>query len=295
MNAAQSKQAQYEPAPHGQKAAATAEQEPARTPPPRPTPGITFALRRFWPLTGGDRRWMVLVCCFALLNALGETAAILLFGELTDGALRKGSLADFWTPAGQWLAVAVIAAVAGYLGNLLTAWTAERFVMRLRAKVFSHLQTLPPHFFQRYRQGDLVERLTGDVDAIEQLAVSGVLQGLSAVLSAVLYAAAALWLRWDLALATFLMAPLFWLAARRLSGRLGAVSQDGRAADGAITAVVGESLDNLLLTQAYNRQHGEEQRLEGAARSWLRAAVSSARLNGFYEQSVEVLETLCVL
>jgi ATP-binding cassette subfamily B protein len=264
-------------------------------PPGHGLPGVRAAFRRFWPLTAGDRRWMVLVCVCALLAALSETAAILLFAQLTDGALQHGSLRDFWTPAGQWLAVAVLAALAGYLGNSLSAWLAERFVLRLRAKVFSHLQTLPPHFFQRQRQGDLVERLTGDVEAIEQLAVSGILQGVTATLSALLYAAAALWLRWDLALATFLLAPLFWLAAHRLSGRLTSVSYQERAADGAITAVVNEALDNLVLTQAYNRQQAEEKRLDRAARSWMRAAVSGARLNERYEQSVEVIETFCVL
>ncbi|WP_202234381.1 ABC transporter ATP-binding protein [Actinacidiphila reveromycinica] len=263
----------------------------------RPEPGaaVRTAVRRFWPLTAGDRVWMLVVCCLSLLTALGETAAILLFGELTDGALREGDLDGFWTPAVQWLAVAVVTALLGYLGNSLAALLAERFVLRLRAAVFRHLQTLPPHYFQRHRHGDLVERLTGDVEAVEQMAVSGVLQGVSALLGALLYAAAALWLRWDLALATFLTAPLFLYAAKVLSGRMSAVSRQERRADGALTSVVAEALDNMPFTQAYNRERAEAQRLEGAARAWLRAAVRGARLDEGYRQSIEVVETLCVL
>jgi ATP-binding cassette subfamily B protein len=281
------------PAPAGEAAEAPAPPEEQQ----RIGPGasVRAAARRFWPLTAGDRRWMVLVGALCLLTALGETAAILLFGELTDGALRDGDLGGFWTPAAQWLAVAVATALCGYLGNTLSALLAERFVLRLRATVFRHLQTLPPHYFQRHRQGDLVERLTGDVEAVEQMAVSGVLQGASAALSALLYAAAALWLRWDLALATFLTAPLFLYAAKGLSGRMGSVSRQERQADGALTSVVDESLDNMLFTQAYNRERAEERRLEGAARAWLRAAVRGARLDECYQQSIEVIETLCVL
>ncbi|MFF2408113.1 ABC transporter ATP-binding protein [Streptomyces sp. NPDC058092] len=256
---------------------------------------IMVAFRRFWPLTAGDRRWLVLIFLFSVLAAIAETITVLLFAKLTDTALQTGSVSAFWKPAGQWLAVAVIGAVVGYLGNSIAAWTAERFVMRLRARVFSHLQTLPPHFYQRNRRGDLVERLTGDVEAIEALVVSGIVRAASAVFSTLFYAAAALWLRWDLALATLLMVPLFWFTTSRFTRPLRAVSRRGRAADGAITAVVEETLVNVVMTQAYNRQPDEEARLFGKARLRLKMAVKAVRLTEFYEQLVEVLETLCVL
>ncbi|GAO07003.1 putative ABC transporter permease/ATP-binding protein [Streptomyces lydicamycinicus] len=257
--------------------------------------GFKESVRRFWPLTRGDRRWILLVCLSAILAAFAETVAILVFAELTDNALQKGSVSAFWAPAGLWLGVAVAGGVVGYLGNSLAAWTAERFVMRLRARVFAHLQKLPPHFFQRNRRGDLVERMTGDVDAIEALVVTGLVQAATAIFGVIFYAGAAFWLRWDMALVTFALAPLFWIATRRFTGRVKEVSRRERAADGAITSVVEEGLVNVVLTQAYNRQHDEQERLRREARSWLRASVTSARLNELYEQIVEVLETLCVL
>ncbi|MEU1405328.1 ABC transporter ATP-binding protein [Streptomyces sp. NPDC005728] len=253
------------------------------------------AFRRFWPLTRGDRGWLAVIVACVVVAALAETAAILLFAQLTDHALKAGSLAAFWGPAGACLGVAALAALVGYLGNSLATWTAERFVLRLRAGVFRHVQDLPPHFFQKHRQGDLVERLTGDVEAIEQMVVSGVVGAVSAGFSAVFYATAALWLRWDLALATFVLAPLFLFAARRFSGRIQEASRDERAADGAITSVVEEALGNVVLTQAYNRQRDEERRLDREARAWMRASVRGARLSERYEQFVEVVETLCVL
>ncbi|MGW6013837.1 ABC transporter ATP-binding protein [Streptomyces sp. NPDC055210] len=256
---------------------------------------VREAFARFWPLTRGDRRWLLLIIACVIVSALAETASILLFAELTDHALQAGSLSAFWGPAGAWLAVAVLGAVVGYLGNSLAIRTAERFVLRLRAGVFRHVQDLPPHFFQRYRRGDLVERLTGDVEAIEQMVVSGAVGAVSAAFSAVFYSAAALWLRWDLALVTFLLAPLFLVAARRFAGRIQKAARDERTADGAITSVVEESLGNIVLTQAYNRRGAEEERLDREARAWLRASVRGARASEMYEQFVEVVETLCVL
>ncbi|MEV8452267.1 ABC transporter ATP-binding protein [Streptomyces sp. NPDC052095] len=256
---------------------------------------ILASFRRFWPLTKGDRRWLVIVFICAILAALAETVTVLLFAELTDKALTSGDVSAFWRPASQWLAVAVAGAVLGYLGSSLAAWTAERFVLRLRARVFGHLQNLPPHFFQRNRRGDLVERLTGDVEAIEALVVSGIVGAASALFGTAFYAAAALWLRWDLALATFVMVPVLLFVTRRFAGPLRAVSRRGRAADGAITAVVEETLVNVVMTQAYNRQEAEEERLRGKARTRLRTAVKAVRLTEFYAQFIEVLETICVL
>ncbi|WP_446750690.1 ABC transporter ATP-binding protein [Streptomyces sp. WZ-12] len=283
-----------EPEPPAPRASPTT-QLPTETPILTRHVGPVEAFRRFWPLTRGDRRWMLMVGGCAVIAALAETVTILLFAQLTDNALKEGSVSAFWTPAGTWLTVAVIGAIVGYLGNSLAAWTAERFLLRLRARVFTHLQTLPPHFFQRNRRGDLVERLTGDVDAIERLVVSGLVGACAALFSTLFYGAAALWLRWELALATFVAAPLFYFATRGFTHRLREVSRRQRAADGALTSVVEETLVNVVLTQAYNRQRDEEERLGREARRWLRASVASARLNALYDQLVEILETLCVL
>jgi ATP-binding cassette subfamily B protein len=260
-----------------------------------PTIPARTAFRRFWPLTRGLRRWLIAVWVCTVLAALAETEAILLFSDLTDRALAKGSLSAFWSPAAQWLGMAVIGAIVGYAGNSLAAWATERFVMRLREHVFDHVQQLPPHFFQRHRQGDLLSRLTSDVEAIETLVVSGVIGTASAAFSALFYAAAAFWLRWDLAAATFVLAPLFWLAARRFSGSIKDVSREGRVADGAITSVVEESLGNIVLTQAYGRRDAERRRLNEEASAWFRASVRSTRLNEAYGQLVAVIETVCVL
>ncbi|MEV7392244.1 ABC transporter ATP-binding protein [Streptomyces sp. NPDC091215] len=260
-----------------------------------PTIPARTAFRRFWPLTRGLRRWLLIVWVCTVIAALAETEAILLFSDLTDHALQKGSLSAFWSPAGKWLAIAIVGAIVAYAGNSLAAWTTERFVMRLREHVFDHVQQLPPHFFQRHRQGDLLSRLTSDVDAIETMVVSGLVGAASALFSAIFYAAAAFWLRWDLALATFVLAPLFWLAARRFSGSIKDVSRQGRVADGAITSVVEESLGNIVLTQAYDRRDAERRRLGEEANAWFRASVRSTRLNEAYEQLVQVIETICVL
>lgn len=217
-------------------------------------------------MTKGLRSRLVGVWLCTVLGALAETAAILLFGDLTDNALQN---------AAQWLGIAVVGAAVGYAGGSLAVRVSERFVMRLREHVFDHVRKLPPRFFQRHRQGDLLSRLTGDVEAIEQIAVSGLIGTASAMFSAVVYAAAAFWLRWELAAATFVLAPSSGWPPGGSPPVSGPSHARAGVADGTVTSVVEESLGNLVLTQAYGRQDAERRRLSREATAWFRAAVRS--------------------
>lgn len=61
---------------------------------------VREAFHRFWPLTRGDRKWLLAITACVVVAALAETASILLFAELTDKALETGSLSAFWGPRG---------------------------------------------------------------------------------------------------------------------------------------------------------------------------------------------------
>lgn len=63
---------------------------------------ILASFRRFWPLTRGDRRWLVVIFLCAVLAAFAETVTVLLFAELTDKALQTGDVSAFWKPATQY-------------------------------------------------------------------------------------------------------------------------------------------------------------------------------------------------
>jgi ATP-binding cassette subfamily B protein len=87
--------------------------------------------------------------------------------------------------------------------------------------VYARLQQrLSPDFFANHDTGDLVARLTSDIDMVEQLAVSGVISTVSAIITVLSCASAALVISLQLVLAAFVLAPLFWLAARAFSTKI---------------------------------------------------------------------------
>ena len=104
----------------------------------------------------------------------------------------------------------------------------------LRQDFYAHLQRLPLDFFEGRRLGDVLSRLTGDIQAIESFVLSGVADALSYALRVAFFAGALLYLQWDLALVSLVVAPIFYVAARRTATLLKRASREKRRRSGSI-------------------------------------------------------------
>jgi ATP-binding cassette subfamily B protein len=261
---------------------------------PRPMTGRE-SFRLFWPYARRDR-WQLIGAGLMLVVSTGcETLGIALFGRIVDTSLSTGNLAAFWRPATLWVALEILSGLASFGGGYLSTWASERFLLRVRTEVFGHLLRLSPDFFGNSRTGDLISRLTSDIEAIDNLVATGLVTVFTTVTSVVFYAAAAVVLRWELALIAFASAPIFWLAARAFSTRIKSVTREERRIDGAVASVVEEGLTNVALVQAYNRQATEERRLRSEGNAWMRVTLAAHRMSGLYAPLVQFFETLCML
>jgi ATP-binding cassette subfamily B protein len=159
--------------------------------------------RGFWPYTRGDRKRLLAAGIFAVMVAGGEIGTVLIFDSITGRVLGLGRMGAFWPPAGAWLSIALITAAAMFTGGYLRSLARERFLLRLRDSAFARTQLLSPDFFGKQRLGDLMVRLTEDLEVIEELVSSGLVEAAAAAVSVVLFAAAAIFIQWQLALITF--------------------------------------------------------------------------------------------
>ncbi|MEO3885241.1 ABC transporter ATP-binding protein [Nonomuraea sp. B5E05] len=241
------------------------------------------------------RRLFAAGVVLAIVAALCEVAAIRLFGHITDEVLTTKELGAFWTPAFTWLGLAAIAGAASFGGTYITALGAERFLLMLRDRVYAHLQTLAPEFSEKRRLGDLMARLTDDVEAIEELVGSGVVKAITTVASVIFFAGAAFFIRWDLALITMALIPAFLVVSKMFAAKFRIAAARERQSNGVMNSVLEEGLANQPLVQAYNRQDTESRRLHGEGRNWLRANMTQAWLSGLYGPAVQVIETVCLI
>jgi ATP-binding cassette subfamily B protein len=253
------------------------------------------AFRRLWPMVRPYRFLLLGSAFFQAISVVCDTAAIQVFSYLTDEVLATGDVSAFWAPAALWLAVAVVGAGVTFLSYQLSARVGEAYRLRCRDELFRHAQRLPPDFYDNRQPGDLLTRLTSDVDESEHVVASGPIELLNTVVSIVLFAGAALYVRWELALLTFAAAPVFWLASRGLSTRIRVIARAERDSNGALVNALDESIANMPLVQAYNRQYTEWEKVHREGDTWMRISLARTRLANAYAPLANVIESVSVL
>ncbi|CAN5202142.1 ABC transporter ATP-binding protein [soil metagenome] len=155
-------------------------------------------------------RLYIVAVCIVLYTFLGLVGPYLM-GVALDRYVAKHDASGLTR-----IAILMVAAFVG--NNLLqggSSWLmagiSQRALKRLRSTLFRHLQTLPMDFFERNPSGELMSRLTNDIDAINQAVAQNVTALLASVLSMLGIVVAMFVLdRW-LALASLLVIPImFW-------------------------------------------------------------------------------------
>ncbi|MCX4631761.1 ABC transporter ATP-binding protein [Streptomyces sp. NBC_01443] len=248
------------------------------------------AFRRFWPYTRGGRRWLVPILLFSMIGPLIDAAEIWLFKIVVDEVLVPRDLRPFLWIALAYLGLVIFSGVLEFADDVMSTWVGERFLLALRSDVYRHVQGLSLGFFERRRLGDVLSRITGDVDAIETFLLSGVANALYYVIQLGVFLGLLFYLSWDLTLLALIIVPLFWASARRFSRLVKAASRERRRRSGSISAIAEESLGNIALVQAYNRQATEEGRFARESMGRFRAEMVSARIRSVYGPIVEMIE-----
>jgi ABC-type multidrug transport system fused ATPase/permease subunit len=246
--------------------------------------------RRFWPYTRGRRRWLAPLVLFSLVGPLVDAAELWLFKIVVDEVLVPRDLKPFLWIAPAYLGLIVASGVLGFADDVTSTYVSERFLLSLRSDVFRHVQGLSLGFFERRRLGDVLSRVTGDVDSVETFLLSGIADGLYHVIRLGVFLGLLFYLRWDLTLLALVIVPLFWGAARHFSRLIKEASRERRRRSGSLSAIAEESLGNVALVQAYNRQGWEEGRFERENVGKFRAAMASARIRAVYRPLVEIIE-----
>jgi ATP-binding cassette subfamily B protein len=260
-------------------------------------PRISFGtiFRRFWPATRPYRGRLLVSLLLVCVGPLLDTAQIWMFKLLIDDVLVPRNVHAFPPIAAAYLGIAIVQGVGSFSDDVLSTWLGERFVLDLRTRVFDHLHRLSVDFFDRRQLGDTLSRLTGDIDAIEQLVLSGVTQTLAYGAEILLFTGALFYLNWQLALASMLAVPAFALGARYFSARIKDASREQRRRSGSVTAVAEESLGNAALVQAYDRRAAETQRFHRENLGRFAAEMAATRLEALFRPLIELLEVVGVV
>jgi ABC-type multidrug transport system fused ATPase/permease subunit len=270
---------------------------------PAPEPQVTAAptlsfgqiVRRFWPQLRPYRWWLLLALLVITVGQGLDAAAIWLFEILVDDVLTPPNPALFWPLAAGYAGITVALGLITFADQYLAAWMGEGFLHRLRMRVFSHLQSLPLQFFERRPMGDVMSRLTSDINAIEDLLLTGATGAVANILKIVIYCGILFYLNWHLALAALIAMPIFALASRFFAGRSRRAAREVRRRGGQIGAVAEENLGAMALVQAYGLAPREIARFGVQSNAARGAELAATRIRAMFAPVTDLFEVAGVL
>ena len=212
-----------------------------------------IALRRLVaylaPFRNGLIGVLVLVVIYTILGLLGPY----MIGMAIDDYIIPGRIDELPIIAGWMLIV--------YVGtNVLQAWAgrsmaaiSQRALQGLRQDLFTHLQRLPMQFFDRNPAGQLMSRLTNDIDAINQAVSQNVTALVASVLSLVGILIAMFTLDVWLALASLVVVPIMFWFTQFVATYTRRGFRELQRSMGELNAVMEEAISGQKVVKAFGR------------------------------------------
>lgn len=200
--------------------------------------------------------------------------------EVSTGTLIAGA-------ALAVLSVSLLGAGCQYAQSILSATAGQRIAYRIRRRLYEHLLRLPLSFHEGSRAGDLLLRITGDVQALKEMLVPSVLDIVEHGSLVVGMVVVLLLFSPPLAGIALAVVPLLVLATVRFGGRLRAAVRESRRREGQTASVAGETLSSVALVQAFAREEYAVEVFGSRNRKSLKAGLKTTRLEAGLERTVE--------
>jgi ATP-binding cassette subfamily B multidrug efflux pump len=212
------------------------------------------ALRRLLAYSRPHRLRIGMVVLLVVAHAVFHILGPYLMGVAIDSYIEPGDAAG--------LARAGLAMVAVYLGMWLSqvgygrimAAVAQRIMRALRQDLFEHMQTLSMSFYDRQSAGDLMSRLTNDMDNINLLLSQNVVNFLSSFMTLVAVIGIMFVLNVWLTLATLIIVPIMVALVTSLMRRSGPAFREQQARLGMLNGLMEENLSGQRVIIAYGQQ-----------------------------------------
>ncbi|HEX6390461.1 MAG TPA: ABC transporter transmembrane domain-containing protein, partial [Solirubrobacteraceae bacterium] len=242
-------------------------------------------------------RGRVILMLFALLASTAAALAPppLIKMAIDDGIGPPSDLGTLNLVVALFVLSALVYWGASYAQTYLTGWVGQRALQDLRVKIFAHLQSQPVGFFERRQAGQLISRMTNDVQALDSLVTDSVVTLFQSTLTLIGTMAILLWLDVELALLTFLIFPVMALASLAFRVASADAYARTRTAIGSITAHLQETLSGIRVVRSFGQEPRHLARFRALNQGNRDVNMTTVNLNAAYFPAVELISALATV
>jgi len=154
--------------------------------------------------------------------------------------------------------------VFNYTQKYLISGLSQHVIVDLRKDIYQHLQKLSLSFFERQRTGDLMSRITNDVNVIQTSLTQGLSNLVLQPLMVIGIVGFLLYIDWKLAMVSFIVIPLISFAISKFGFKMRSISTKIQNEMSNVTNILQETLSAVRIVKAFNNEEKEIQKFSRA-------------------------------
>ena len=224
------------------------------------------------------KQLFLVLLCIAVSSFMSLMPSILT-GRIIDEGLIKRDLKALVFYIVLSLTVTFLANLIGVAESYINTWMAQHITYDMRNQMYAHLQRMSQRFFTSNNQGDIVTRMTSDIDGVQMVITNTFTSILSNVITLVIAAAAMFQKNWILALVGIVIVPLFTLPTRSAGKARWSLTNESQAANDEINGILNETLSvsGQLLVKLFGKEQQPPPLIRSRSRRSRKRSTRSSR------------------
>ncbi|WP_157886550.1 ABC transporter ATP-binding protein [Planococcus versutus] len=211
-------------------------------------------LLKIWKLVDEQRLLLFVVLALVFVSSAMALLGPYLIGFIIDEYIVPQNF-DGMGIVVLWLIVVYVGhSISLYLQNFWMVGIAQQVIYRLRTRLFSHLQRLPVSFFDKRQHGELMSRMTNDIETVSSTLNTSFIQVFSSILTLTGTAVVMLTLSPLLTLLTLIIIPLMYVSVQWITKRTGRLYKEQQKAIGELNGMIEETISGQKIVKAFSQE-----------------------------------------
>ena len=232
---------------------------------PKVTPEL---LKRVFSYLKPYTKQLILVLLCIIVSSFFSLLPSILTGKILDDGLLKQDFKALVFYIILSLAVTLAASLIGVAETYINTWIAQHITFDMRNQMYLHLQKMSQRFFTTNNQGDIITRMTSDIDGVKAVVTNTFSSILSNSITLIIAMIAMFQKNWILALVGIIIVPLFTLPTRKAGKKRWTLTNESQQVNDEVNGILNETLSvsGQLLVKLFGKEKYEYERYEKANR-----------------------------
>ncbi|MEK3935985.1 ABC transporter ATP-binding protein [Sporosarcina sp. FSL W7-1349] len=246
-------------------------------------------LIRTWKMVDEQRGLLLLVLGLVFVSSVLTLLGPLMVGKILDHHIIPMDFDGLADKLGWLIAIYLVLSLSLYFQNFWMVGIAQRTVLRLRSGLFAHLQKLPVSFFDKRQHGELMSRVTNDIESVSQTLNSSFIQVFSSILTLTGTLAVMLYLSPLLTVLTMIIIPVMFIAVRWITRRTGLLFKEQQRALGELNGMIEETISGQRIVKAFSQESRVMEEFAMRSEHLRRAGFWASTYSGFIPKVMNML------